>query len=97
MKTSLIVLALLIGAAAAPVNAQEQAASGNQPRAAASAEPAPPAPVDKAPAQEPGPPIDISNLVPKDSAQPDRNDHPASSHRFDSRGVDCSLYPARCD
>jgi len=94
MKTSLIVLALLIGAA---VNAQEQAASGSQPSIAPSAEPASPAAVDKAPSQESGPPIDISNLVPKDSAQQDRNDHPESSHRFNSRGVDCSLYPARCD
>jgi len=92
MKTFLIALALLAGASAAAVRAQEQAATDEniQPSAQAAA--------SKAQAErKAGAPIDISILVPKDSAQePAGDQRPGRGDRVDQRGVHCEHYPARC-
>ncbi len=85
MKTSLIALALLIGAS---LHAE---AKSPRPRSAASA----PAPADRA--QAPAPSVDLSYLVPKDSARKNEPDPRQSGDRIDRRGVNCAHYPARCD
>ncbi|MFT4193711.1 hypothetical protein [Ottowia sp.] len=88
MNKSLILLALLVGAAAHAEQAQApqpEKANASQ-RAARAAAPAP----------ESSKPIDLSHLVPKDSAQKSDDDWKSSGDRVNSRGVNCSLYPARC-
>ncbi|MCL1962208.1 MAG: hypothetical protein FWG56_10685 [Desulfovibrionaceae bacterium] len=89
MKTFLIALALLAGAAVVPANAQQPAATdnGSQPAAASKAQ-------DQTPKSDQ--PIDITYLVPKDSALKDADDAQQSRYRVDKRGVDCTRYPARC-
>lgn len=44
----------------------------------------------------PMPPVDLSTLVPKDSARQFKPDARNSEYRYDARGVNCTLYPARC-
>ena len=112
MKTSLIALALLVGASV-NVEAQTAANTGSPPAAepVASARPAASkagaakhaaAPGKKTQAQKSDQPADLSRLVPKDSAlkelstQQQQEQQRQNSHRIDSRGVDCSIYPARC-
>jgi hypothetical protein len=88
MKTPLIVLALLVGAVAHAEQAQAPRtakAAGSQRTAKAAA-----------PALESSKPIDISHLVPRDSAHRNADDWKSSGDRVNSRGVNCSLYPARC-
>ena len=41
-------------------------------------------------------PADLTALVPKDSAKKANVDDQRRPDRFNSRGVNCSLYPARC-
>lgn len=53
-------------------------------------------PVEKAAAVAPVPLADVTTLVPKDSAQKDGFDRQNSQDHFNRRGVNCSLYPARC-
>jgi hypothetical protein len=51
---------------------------------------------DKAPMQA----QELANLVPKDSSEPQAADISRSNarnyYRYNKRGVNCSLYPARC-
>ncbi|QTD46188.1 hypothetical protein [Ottowia testudinis] len=53
-------------------------------------------PVEKAAVVAPMPPADVTALVPKDSAKKDNFDAQRRQDRFNARGVNCSLYPARC-
>jgi hypothetical protein len=43
---------------------------------------------------------ELASLVPQDSSEPKPTDisrqNTGSSYRYDKRGVNCSLYPARC-
>ncbi len=55
-----------------------------------------PVTVGKPQADESVKPADLSNLVPRDSAQKPPSGAAAAQYRFDPRGVNCSLYPARC-
>ena len=88
MKKSLILMALFVAAAAhaeqAPAPQSEKA--GASQRAAKTA----------APAAESSRPIDLSHLVPRDSAQKGDEHWKSNGDRVNSRGVNCSLYPARC-
>lgn len=51
-------------------------------------------PVEKQVAVPPMKPIDLSTLVPKDSAKVVDDSRP--DDRYNAHGVNCSLYPARC-
>ncbi len=112
MKTrSLILLALLTGmATAAPAGTPAKAAAPDKfdtdvatprattPEAAAGTayRAAKRAPADKQVTPEPMKPADVSALVPRDSARPAGTPERRDDHRFNARGVNCSLYPSRC-
>lgn len=54
------------------------------------------APAQKATAQASAKLADLSHLAPRDAAKKDPRAERRDDHRFDARGVNCSLYPARC-
>lgn len=83
MKTAaLIAIALLSAAAGAHAsNAQDTGKRATEQRSAAVKSTAP---------------IDVSSLVPRDSALKAEVDDRRTGHDIDRRGVNCSLYPIRC-
>ena len=87
MKTSLYALALLIGVG---VHAADAPAPRAQRASVATG-------AAKAPAATPAAaqPVDITYLVTKDSAVKDDGSKPKGD-AVNRRGVNCSLYPARC-
>ena len=90
MKPAALVLALLLG----PLSAQaaDPTPRPRRPEAQAPQVPEPPAAAGQ-PARQPE--VDLSTLVPKDSARQDTETR-NSFDRHNSRGVNCSLYPSRC-
>ena len=79
----LLALTLLAGAALS--------AQANTPQAAAAS-----APAQKATTQAGARLADLSHLAPRDAAKKDPRAERRDDHRYDARGVNCSLYPARC-
>ena len=79
----LLALTLLAGAALS--------AQANTPQAAAAS-----APAQKATAQAGARLAALSPLAPRAAAKKDPRAERRAAHRYDARGVNCSLYPARC-
>lgn len=81
----LLLLALLMGLSAAASAKDETAQSDTTNRRTS---------VKKQVSEPPMKPIDLSTLVPKDSAKVVDDSRP--DDRYNAQGVNCSLYPARC-
>lgn len=93
----LSLLALLMGLSFAAAAQTAAPAEGNaQPQASAAPAPAPAAASGQRAATPREPkPVDLAILVPKDSAAKKDHDY-RPNDRYNRRGVNCSLYPARC-
>lgn len=94
-KSTLFALALLLGAAG---GVQAQVTPVDAAATPAPAEQRAPqrTPTPKAATLAPMKPADLSALVPRDSAKRASPEEHRANYHFDRRGVNCTLYPARC-